>query len=59
MLEELLTKFGVFGLWTASNLSLIWYLLKNSKEDKKETLEVVKNNTTALTLLETRINSLK
>jgi hypothetical protein len=56
MIEELLTKFGVFGLWTASNLSLIWFLLKAHREDKKELVEVVSNNTKAMTLLEAKIN---
>lgn len=55
-MEEILLKYGVFGLWTASNLSLIWYLLKVSREDKKELVSVVSNNTKAMTILEAKIN---
>lgn len=57
VLEETLLKYGVFGLWTISNLTLIWYLLKAHREDKKDLLNVVSNNTRALTILEAKIKS--
>lgn len=66
VLESTLAYYGVFGLWTASNISLIWWLLKThredkkefmniQREDKKEVLEVVSNNNQLISILNERL----
>ena len=45
VLEEQLTQYGVFGLWTLSNLLLIkWFMVRMEKRETELT-EVIRNNT--------------
>lgn len=49
MIEEVLIQYyGIFGAWTASNLAMIWYLIRANREDKKESWAVTREVTTAL-----------
>lgn len=63
---ENLSDYGIFGLWTISNLTIIWFLLKlvvlmnkERRVDNKESLVVISKNTQSNTLLAERINNLK
>lgn len=55
MYEELLKQlpqYGVFGMWTLSNLGVIWYFMKRNTQ-------AIDNNTSALTELKVMLASRK
>lgn len=59
MIEETLAQqYGVFGLWTISNLMIIWYLFKAHREDKKQIINVVSENSKTHSILAEKINNL-
>lgn len=58
-IETELARYGIFGLWTLSNLAFIWYLLRVQNETHKAQLEVVKNNTSTMQHLIIKIDNLK
>lgn len=51
---EALIDYGVLGLWTISNMSLIYYLIKKGEQRENKLSAVVENNTQALTLFNNR-----
>lgn len=59
ILEQELAKFSVFGLWTISNLSLIWFLLKSHLDNIKTQREVINNNTRTMEHLIVKIDNIK
>ncbi len=58
MLESELAQYGVFGMWTIANLLLIKWLMGNQDLREKDLIEVIKNNTSAITLVNERIQDL-
>jgi hypothetical protein len=49
MLEDQLLQYGVLGLWTLFNLSLIGYYIRKDKDSDKHLVKVIENNTVAMT----------
>lgn len=50
MIEQALISYGPFGLWTISNLAIIWFFLKKINS-------VIEKNTEAVILLKEAVNS--
>jgi hypothetical protein len=44
-MEAQLSQYGIFGLWTVSNLLIIKYFMYNQDKRETELLNVIKNNT--------------
>lgn len=49
MIENELLNFGVLGLWTMFNISTILYYRKQEQEQQNRLIDVIENNTIALT----------
>lgn len=49
MLEDRFIEYGVFGLWTLSNLYLIRYFLKKENEREGKLIQIIEQNTKVIT----------
>lgn len=59
MIEDALIQYGAMGLWTISNLTLLWYYIKKDAKRDKRLEEVIENNTIAFTKNCETINNIR